>query len=45
MPADSEVSAQDPHSRSRADVGGVEMSYVDTGSLASAAKWSCGWET
>ena len=37
MPADSEVSAQDPHSRSRADVGGVEMSYVDTGSLASAA--------
>ena len=37
MPADSEVSAQDPHPRSSADVGGVGMSYVDTGAPAAAA--------
>ena len=30
-------SAHDPHPRSRADVGGVEMSYVDTGAPATAA--------
>ena len=28
----SEISARDPHPRSRANVGGVDMAYVDTGS-------------
>ena len=32
MSASNEISAQDPHPRRRADVGGVEMAYVDTGS-------------
>ena len=32
--ADTPVSAQDPHSRHRADAAGVEMAYVDTGGPA-----------
>ena len=31
MPDISEISANDPHPRHRADVGGVQMAYVDTG--------------
>ena len=30
MPDANEISAQDPHPRLRADVGGIEMAYVDT---------------
>ena len=37
MPDNNEISAQDPHPRHRADVGGVEMTYVDTGSPAAAS--------
>ena len=35
--ADTPISSQDPHPRHRADVGGVEMAYVDTGSPAVAS--------
>ena len=31
------ISAHDPHPRHRADVGGVEMAYVDTGAPAAAS--------
>ena len=37
MSTTNEISAQDPHPRRRADVGGVEMAYVDTGSPAAAS--------
>ena len=33
----SAVSANDPHARLRADVGGVEMAYVDTGAAQASA--------
>ncbi len=33
----SEISPQDPHPRRRADVGGVQMAYVDTGGPDSAS--------
>ncbi len=33
----SEISHQDPHPRRRADVGGVQMAYVDTGGPGSAS--------
>ena len=35
--ANTPISAQDPHPRRRADVGSVEMAYVDTGSPAAAS--------
>ena len=35
--ANTPISAQDPHPRRRADVGGVEMAYVATGSPAAAS--------
>ena len=35
--ADTPISAQDPHPRHRADVGGVEMAYVDTGAADAAS--------
>ena len=35
--ADTPISAHDPHPRRRADVGGVEMAYVDTGSPSAAS--------
>ena len=35
--ADTPISPQDPHPRRRADVGGVEMSYVDTGAPDTAS--------
>lgn len=37
MTATNEISSQDPHPRLRTDVGGVEMAYADTGSLAAAS--------
>lgn len=37
MSTTNEISAQDPHPRRRADVGGVEMAYVDTGSPTAAS--------
>lgn len=37
MSTTNEISAQDPHPRRRADVGSVEMAYVDTGSPAAAS--------
>lgn len=37
MTATNEISSQDPHPRLRTDVGGIEMAYADTGSLAAAS--------
>ena len=37
MPDNNEISSHDPHPRRRADVGGVEMAYVDTGGPAAAS--------
>ena len=37
MTTTNEISAQDPHPRRRADVGGAEMAYVDTGSPVAAS--------
>ena len=37
MTTTNEISAHDPHPRRRADVGGAEMAYVDTGSPVAAS--------
>ena len=37
MSASNEISAQDSHPRRRADVGGVEMAYADTGASSDGA--------